>query len=129
MIIRKPYAFLIKNFKRIHILLLILSLYVGYKVIDIYRFVGDFINYGIYDAYNNPIGIHITILLRVVIIIMLVLSVALLFLLSHKGKPWKLYLVPIIEYTVLLMILGMVNSFFKNYTYGIDRVDKIYFID
>ena len=96
MIIRKPYAFWIKNFKRIHILLLILSLYVGYKVIDIYSFVGDFINYGIYDAYSNPIGIHITILLRVVIIIMIVLSVALLFLLSHKGKPWKLYLVPII---------------------------------
>ena len=123
MIIRKPYAFLIKNFKRIHILLLILSLYVGYKVIDIYSFVGDFINYRIYDAYSNPIGIHITILLRVVLIIMIILSVALLFLLSHKGKPWKLYLVPIIEYVILLFILGMVNSFFKNYTYGIDNAD------
>ena len=87
MIIRKPYAFLIKNFKRIHILLLVLSLYVGYKAIDIYSFIGDFINYGIYDAYSNPITSHITLLFRMVIVLMIVLSVALLFLLSHKGKP------------------------------------------
>ena len=123
MIIRKPYAFLIKNFKRIHILLLVLSLYVGYKAIDTYSFIGDFINYGIYDAYSNPITSHITLLFRIVIVLMIVLSVALLFLLSHKGKPWKLYLVPIIEYLVLLIILGIISSFFKNYTYGIDNAD------
>ena len=42
MIIRKPYAFLIKNFKKIHIALLILGLFVGYKLFDVTSFVNEF---------------------------------------------------------------------------------------
>ena len=42
MIIRKPYAFLIKNFRKIHIVLLILSLFVAYKLINVNSFVYEF---------------------------------------------------------------------------------------
>ena len=34
MIIRKPYAFLIKNFRKIHIALLIISLDIAYKIFE-----------------------------------------------------------------------------------------------
>ena len=44
MIIRKPYAFLIKNFRKIHILLLAISLFVAYKLFDVTRFINDFMN-------------------------------------------------------------------------------------
>ena len=49
MIIRKPYAFLIKNFRKIHIALLLIGLFILYKTIDTVGFVNDFMQYGIYD--------------------------------------------------------------------------------
>ena len=55
MIIRKPYAFLIKNFKRIHIVLLLLSLFVAYKVFDVSSFVNEFMKFGTYDYFKDPI--------------------------------------------------------------------------
>ena len=55
MIIRKPYAFLIKNFKKIHIFLLLLCCYIYYKNMQTRSFVSEFVQLGTYDAYNEPI--------------------------------------------------------------------------
>ena len=63
MIIRKPYAFLIKNFKKIHIFLLVLSIYVLYRLINVSSFVNEFMDLGTYDFYKDPISNHITWLL------------------------------------------------------------------
>ena len=60
MIIRKPYAFLIKNFKKIHIFLLLISLYVAYRLFDVSKFVNDFMSLGSYDLFQKPITNHIT---------------------------------------------------------------------
>ena len=98
MIIRKPYAFLIKNFRKIHIFLLILSFYVAYKLLDISKFINEFMKLGTYDLYADPVSKHITGLLSFSVILITIGGIALLFLLRHKGKPWKIYLVPIIEY-------------------------------
>ena len=35
MVVRKPYAFLIKHFKKIHVALLLFSLYIYYKVLRV----------------------------------------------------------------------------------------------
>jgi len=123
MIIRKPYAFLIKNFKKIHIFLLVLSLYVAYKLIDVSSFVNEFMSLGVYDVYSNPITKHITFLFSIAVILLVVGSVALMFLLRHKGKPWKIYLVPVIEYLFLFFVLNMVKSFFAGYTNDIETTD------
>ena len=61
MIIRKPYAFLIKNFKKIHVLLLLLSLFVAYKTFGVSKFVNDFMQFGVYDIFKDPITKYITI--------------------------------------------------------------------
>ena len=45
MIFRKPYAFLIKNFKKIHIVVLLLCVFVYFKVNSIMKFVKEFIHY------------------------------------------------------------------------------------
>ncbi len=122
MIIRKPYAFLIKNFRRIHVFLLILSFFVAYKLIDVNSFVGEFIRLGVY-SYRDPISKHISFLLLFVLLLLIIGSTALIFLLIHKKKPWKVYLVPLIVYTVLFFVLLMVRSFFNSYTYGIETTD------
>ena len=123
MIIRKPYAFLIKNFKKIHIFLLILSLYVAYQLINVNSFVNEFMNLGTYDFFKDPITNHITWLLTLSIILLVVGSVSILFLLNHKKKPWKIYLIPVIEYFLLLLVLGMIKSFFNSYSSDVETTD------
>ena len=123
MIIRKPYAFLIKNFRKIHIVLLILSLFIAYKLFDVTRFINDFMSLGTYDLYADPISRHISVFLRISLLIAVVGSVAILILLRRKGKPWKLYLVPIIEYLALFFVLGIIRSFFNNFTNDVETTD------
>lgn len=123
MIIRKPYAFLIKNFKKIHIALLIVSLYLAYKVIEVNSFVNEFMSMGIYDLYANPITRHITFIMNISIIFMIIGSASLLLLLRHKNKPWKLYLIPLINYVALFFIMAIIKGFFKTYTISVDAAD------
>ena len=60
MVLRKPYAFLIKNFKKIHIALLVLSCFVAYKLIDVNSYVKEFMRLGTYDFFGDPISRHIS---------------------------------------------------------------------
>lgn len=123
MIIRKPYAFLIKNFKKIHIFLLILSLYVLYQIINVNNFVNEFMRLGTYDFFSDPITNHITWYLTLSIFLLIVGSASILFLLNHKKKPWKIYLVPIIQYFLLLFVLGIIKSFFNSYSTDVETTD------
>lgn len=123
MIIRKPYAFLIKNFKKIHVFLLILSLYVFYQLINVNSFVNEFMRLGTYDLFKDPITNHITWFLTLSIFLLIIGSTAILFLLNHKKKPWKIYLIPVIEYFLLLLVLGMIKSFFNSYSSSVETTD------
>lgn len=123
MIIRKPYAFLIKNFKKIHVFLLILSLYVLYKIIDVNNFLNEFMRLGTYDFFKDPITNHITLLLTLSIFLLIIGSGSILFLLNHKKKPWKIYLIPVIQYFILLLVLGVIKSFFKTYSVDVETTD------
>lgn len=125
MIIRKPYAFLIKNFKKIHIFLLILSLYVFYRLTDVNSFVNEFMRLGTYDFFSDPITNHITWLLTLSVVLLIVGSLSILFLLNHKKKPWKLYLIPVIQYFGLLLVLGIIKSFFNTYSTDLETTDLI----
>lgn len=123
MIIRKPYAFLIKNFRKIHLLLLVISIFVTYRLIDINSYVNEFMRLGTYDVFDNPISKHINGLLNFSIILLIAGSLSLLILLRYKQKPWKIYLVPVIEYTLLIMVLSMIKGFFDGYTSTVDMAD------
>lgn len=123
MIIRKPYAFLIKNFRKIHIALLLISLFIAYKLFDVTKFINDFMSLGTYDLYADPISKHISPLLRIGILFAVVGSVAILILLRRKKKPWKLYLIPIIEYLALFFVLGIIRSFFNNFSDDVATTD------
>ena len=41
----------------------------------------------------------------------------------HKKKPWKAYLIPLIEYLILFFVLLIINSFFDNYTKYVETTD------
>ena len=115
MIIRKPYAFLIKNFKKIHIAAIIIWIYVFFSVSKLSSFVTEFRRLGVYDAYNEPISRIINIFSILAILLLIATSIALMLLLRHKNKPWKLYLVPTVTYAGLLFVFLFTSSYFNNY--------------
>lgn len=123
MILRKPYAFLIKNFKKIHIILLVLSVFVAYKLFDVNSYVNEFIRLGTYDFFGDPITRHINFWLNLSLFLLFIGSAALLFLLRYKHKPWKIYLVPIVEYIALFFILSMIKGFFNGYSGDVEATD------
>lgn len=123
MIIRKPYAFLIKNFRKIHIVLMLLGLFIFYCTIDTFFFVNEFMSVGVYDIYANPVSNHITTFYMLSIFIVIIGSISILFLLRHKNKPWKAYLLCIGVYTLLFLSLSMIKGFFGSYTEMVDSAN------
>ena len=115
MIIRKPYAFLIKNFKKIHIFILVLCGYIFIKNSQTRSFVSEFINLGSYDAYNEPISRYISFILIITLLVVIILLSLLVILLRHKNKPWKLYLIPVLEYSYMLIVFIITKNYFNNY--------------
>ena len=118
MIIRKPYAFLIKNFKKIHIFMLLLCAYIYYKSITLSSFINEFMELFSYDKYNEPISKYTGFLSILFLLLIIASSIVLVILLKHKNKPWKLYLLPAIEYTALLITFAFVTNYFNSYTIG-----------
>lgn len=116
MIIRKPYAFLIKHFRKIHIFLLMLCGYIYYINMSVRSFIVDFISLGTYDSYLEPISKYINFWSFISLIFIIGSCFGLLILLKHKNKPWKLYLLPILEYTFLFVLYILTINYFNSYT-------------
>ena len=115
MVFRKPYAFLIKNFKKIHIVLLILCGFIYYKTMQLDNFVSEFISFLTYDSYLEPITKYTSPLFYLVTIFVIVIIGSLVILLRRKEKPWKLYLIPFLDYLLLIVLFYLIQSFFKSY--------------
>lgn len=114
MILKKPYAFLIKNFRKIHIILSILSIFILYNTRKIYAFFSDFVknNYSfsaseiiLKSVVNNYVYLALFLVIVALILIYIVLKV--------KKKPTKFYMITIIYY-VLLIILIVISSYLIN---------------
>lgn len=118
MIFRKPYAFLIKNFRKIHVVLLMLCGFILYKTMQLSGFIKEFITYVSYDPYLEPITNYTSFLFYLFAILVVIVSATLLFLLRKKKKPWILYLVPTITYVLLIFIFMVVQNYFATYEGG-----------
>ena len=102
MILKKPYAFLIKHFKLIH---LIITLFLGitaYQCKNIYDFLNKCIenNNNRYDALNF-VNYNIFIYIIIAIILMSIIR----WLLKYKDKPRTIYLYSILYYSVIIIVL------------------------
>lgn len=121
MILRKPYAFLIKNFKKINLLILILTVFVFSKTMDLIGFVRAYSSTGVYnelDLISNYINSYYIL----AIIAILALSGILLYLLKYKDKPIKAYLLILGDYILLLIMLMYTSSYFNDiYLNGYNR--------
>lgn len=121
MIIRKPYAFLIKHFKKVHVALLLLCFYLYYITNKVNAFLREFSELGTYDSYNEPITKYLSLFTMLALIVLIAVSVSLVFLLKKKEKPWKLYLFPAIGYAAMFIVYTLLIGFFDTYTGNLEK--------
>lgn len=101
MILRKPYAFLIKNFRLIHLIIFGLSLFLISATNSILNFCKDYINVGLAIVQPDLAQRYVYGLLYVFLVIIIVSSLIIFVLLRQKDKPRKMYLFIIFVYFIM----------------------------
>lgn len=106
MILKKPYKFLIKNFRLIHLIITLLMVYVVYK----YNFILSFFN-TVLNSYNgvittNPTDSLYNIFIYLAIVLIVVFMLVLIGLLHVKKKPIKLYIVSIGAFIIVTILFA-----------------------
>ena len=104
MILRKPYAFLIKHFRSINLALFLLVVFALTRVMKLFSFIKDYLNTGIYNVTLDSISNYINVYTYLTIILIIIISSILLYLLKRKEKPVKAYIY-VIGMSVLTLIL------------------------
>ena len=117
MIVRKPYAFLIKYFKIIHIMLFVFMTYMVFKIRNIYMLFKNLVinNLAIYSSEAISSYINITMILSSIILIIALLAI--FFLMRQKKKPIVYYLLAVIFYTITFISLIFFLTVFNNLEY------------
>ena len=101
MILRRPYAFLIKHFRLIHLILFMLFVYITYKANGMLSFFNEYI------VYNGNMEIissnYISYYMFVAVFFIVVISIVIYFLMRYKKKPKLLYVL-----LVLVSVLSLI---------------------
>lgn len=112
MILRKPYAFLIKYFQKINILLLLLVGYVFYKDLQIYKFVKEYLATSVYNPTIDSISNYANFTIYLAFILVIIISIILLYLLRRKDKPYASYVyILVVNFVTLCFFLYTKNYF------------------
>lgn len=101
MIIRKPFAFLIKHFRIIHLLLLVPTLYLAFKFGDIAKFFKLYVNAGYKTLETTFAGNYITILTFICLFILIIANAIIFVLMKAKKKNGLFYMINILYYLFL----------------------------
>ena len=86
MIIRKPYAFLIKYFKVIHITIFVIAIYLLIKSRNIYVFYGDYLISGTYNYIENMALSYVHPFMIIVSILLMGIFLLIYLLMKQKEK-------------------------------------------
>ena len=115
MIVKNPYVYLVKHFRLVHLILFLLCIFVYIFNARISRFVNEFMVNYTYNKYDNPISNYINPIIIIPCILIFVVSFMLIRILKKRNKPWKLYLLPAIQYLVIFIIYILTYQYFNNY--------------
>ncbi len=103
MIVRKPYAFLIKNFRIIHGILFLMLIYIGIRSLKIYSFFDSYAKNHYFTPSANLVSNHINIFMFVAAVLIILFSAAIFYLLSVKKKNRSIYLFLCLYYIGLIV--------------------------
>lgn len=120
MILKKPYALLIKYFKVIHLFLLIFTIYIIYKANSLLSFFNTYLSVQESVVGKNLNDSLFTSLMYIFPIIAIIVSVVLLWLMGSKKKPFRFYL-----YNFLVNIFALVTFIIAHSFLNIMQVKMI----
>lgn len=100
MVLRKPYAVLIKYFRVIHLIIGIFSLFLTYKIGRIIAFFNEYFNSDTIIIEKGIVGNLFSVATYISIILILISTISILVLMAVKKKPIILYI-----YTIVIQIL------------------------
>lgn len=103
MIIKKPYAFMIKHFRTIHVVLTILIMYLLAKTNSLFTFFNDYANNGYYTYANDLTGKFFNFYMFLSIIVIILISAFIYLLMRWKKKSRVLYVSIVIFYFALFV--------------------------
>lgn len=110
MIVKKPYAFLIKKFRLIHAILFALLLYTTINTFNVFSFFNEYAK----NKYVNFLNInYITIYTFIACVFIILVSSLIYYLLGIKNKPRKMYLWISVNY-IIVFIYFIVMLVFMN---------------
>lgn len=114
MILKKPYAFLIKSFRFIHIILTALIGYLLFCTYNIYSFFSRYVE-NVYTTLSDAIpSNYINIFMILISVLIIAFSLAMHLLMRKKEKPRSLYTILSIYYIVYLIATIVYFSLFKS---------------
>lgn len=112
MIIKKPYAFLIKHFRLIHLILSSLLIFLAYKSHLVYKFFNDYVKNGYYTYSSEISGSYINFYMFLTIVGVLVVTAFIYLLMKWKKKSRLFYILLSIFYMILFVgLLVYFNAF------------------
>ena len=108
MILRKPYAFLIKNFKLIHAIITVLMGYILIKTLNILSIFNDYFASQVALIGENAADSTYTFHIFFAPILIIILSIVLFWIMAVKKKPKTIYVFNIFVYmyTIVIFFLG-----------------------
>lgn len=111
MIIKKPYAFMIKHFRLIHVILSLLMVFLISKTSSIVSFFNEYVKNGYYTLNS---GSYINFYMFISIILIIVISAFVYLLMKWKNKSRNLYIFTIGFYFVLFILFIVYFNVFSN---------------
>ena len=119
MILRRPYALLIKNFRLIHIVMAVMMAYLTYRTSEILSFISDYIGSSQLKVSSDKVQSLYGSILFVLIAFVIVLSVVILLVLRFKKKPIKFYIYNIIAQVYSLVMYSISYSLVNELQYNL----------
>lgn len=110
MILRKPYAFLVKHFRLIHILLTLVIAFLMYRTNIILNFLNEYIRSNQTSVTDNLTNVVFNIWMFVFPFLVIVLSIIIISLMSVKKKPIFLYIYNIFLALAILVFYNLAYS-------------------
>ncbi|MBR5662254.1 MAG: hypothetical protein IKX00_01215 [Bacilli bacterium] len=115
MILRKPYAFLIKHFRLIHLILTLPLIYIIRKTHLVVDFFNTYVSNGYtYQTGSDISGLYINWILYLSIFLIVVSIISIYYLLKYKEKPVKMYVIMMIYYIALFAMLIWYSGIISN---------------
>lgn len=110
MILKKPYAFLIKHFRVIHLLLLLPIAYLIHTTFRVVTFFRTYVSNNYTTTILNIATEHISFFMYIAVLLIIFVALAIYYLMRQKKKSTKLYFFILIYYIFLFVLIGITYS-------------------